>query len=229
MVPSFTPNLFAYTSHTALRIAPVLLLQSAVRPHPRRFFPHEYIVREVEPLRLESLFHRNGKTYSANSVRARSTTVLHPPSKDWMITVSSTLTHRWTVYAPSFIHLQLWSSGLDGISFCLRLGPSLSRSQELTADQLFNPAHITEISLEIAEDDWKKLCEQTRDPGKVFAGKIEDPFTYFKADITIDGTQIKSVGVRKKGFIGSLDDHFPSLKVNLMNMKTNSRSSTSMS
>ncbi len=57
------------------------------------------------------------------------------------------------------------------------------------------------------------MLRQTRDPRGVFSGKIEDPFTYFQGDITIEEVTIKSVGIRKKGFIGSLDDRFPSLKI----------------
>ena len=42
---------------------------------------------------------------------------------------------------------------------------------------------------------------------------MEKPFSYFKADVSIDGQVIKNVGVRKKGFIGSLDNYRPSLKL----------------
>lgn len=104
-------------------------------------------------------------------------------------------------------------------SIVLALGPLAATAQELSLDELLldqvlNPQRIVEISIEIPKDDWRELCKQSRDPGKVFQGVIEDPFTYFKGDITIDGVTIRSVGIRKKGFIGSLDDRFPSLKVN---------------
>lgn len=41
----------------------------------------------------------------------------------------------------------------------------------------------------------------------------DKPFTYFKADIMVDGVAIPSVGIRKKGFYGSLDEVRPSLKI----------------
>jgi spore coat protein CotH len=85
--------------------------------------------------------------------------------------------------------------------------------QELMLDRVLDPARVIEVSIEIPKEDWAKLCQQNRDPGKVFQGVIEDPFTYFKGDITIDGVTAKSVGIRKKGFIGSLDNQFPSLKI----------------
>lgn len=106
-----------------------------------------------------------------------------------------------------------------GVAFCaapLAL-TTLGRGalgQELSIDRVLDPARVIEISIEIPKADWEQLCQQNRDPGKVFQGVIEDPFTYFKGDITIDGVKISSVGIRKKGFIGSLDNQFPSLKVN---------------
>ena len=39
------------------------------------------------------------------------------------------------------------------------------------------------------------------------------PFSYVKANFTVNGQSIEGVGIRKKGFIGSLDDDFPSPKV----------------
>ena len=63
-------------------------------------------------------------------------------------------------------------------------------------------------------DDWESSAGKTRDIRTAFTGaSASDPFTYFKGNITIDGVKIESVGIRKKGFIGSLDNQFPSLKV----------------
>ena len=84
---------------------------------------------------------------------------------------------------------------------------------ELSSEAIYDPTKILDVSIEIPAADWEKLCAQSRDPRGVFSGKIEDPFSYFRGDITIDGVTIRSVGIRKKGFIGSLDDHFPSLKI----------------
>ena len=41
------------------------------------------------------------------------------------------------------------------------------------------------------------------------------PFSYFRGDVTVNGTKLSSVGIRKKGFIGSLDNVRPSLKIKL--------------
>ena len=80
-------------------------------------------------------------------------------------------------------------------------------AEELTADRLLAPDRLIEIQIELPAKDWRELCKQTRDIRPAFTGNLaEDPFTYFKGNITIDGVKIESVGVRKKGFIGSLDD-----------------------
>lgn len=81
------------------------------------------------------------------------------------------------------------------------------------ADSLFPTDRLLEIAIEMPPEDWDALCAQTRDIRKAFSGVTDDPFTYFRGDITIDGNTIASVGIRKKGFIGSLDRDRPSLKI----------------
>jgi spore coat protein CotH len=88
-----------------------------------------------------------------------------------------------------------------------------AKSEELTADRILAPDRLTDIVIELAPNDWRELCKQTRDIRTAFTGGSQDPFTYFKGNITIDGVKIDSVGIRKKGFIGSLDERWPSLKV----------------
>ena len=44
-------------------------------------------------------------------------------------------------------------------------------------------------------------------------GSIGKRFNLYKADISVDGNKIKSVGIRTKGFIGSLNPERPSLKI----------------
>ena len=86
-------------------------------------------------------------------------------------------------------------------------------AEELAADRVLDPDRLIEIAIELPAKDWEELCLQTRDIRRAFTGQAENPFTNFKGSITIDGVKIESVGIRKKGFIGSLDDQFPSLKI----------------
>ena len=84
----------------------------------------------------------------------------------------------------------------------------------------FDPEHILDVDLELQEEDWDALRMQTRTFFSEFAGDCMDapfqgPYTYFPADITIDGESLSNIGVRKKGFIGSQSTVKPSLRLNL--------------
>ncbi len=87
-------------------------------------------------------------------------------------------------------------------------------------DALFAPDHLLEVEIEMAEADWDELRAQTRSFFDIFGGDclddpFESPFTYFRADLTVDGDEYPQVGLRKKGFLGSLSEEKPSLKVKL--------------
>lgn len=101
------------------------------------------------------------------------------------------------------------------LALFLAVAPRWSaNAEDLTADRLLAADQLTEIAIELPANDWQELCRQNRDIRTAFTGgSTTDPFTYFKGNVTIDGVKIESVGIRKKGFIGSLDNQFPSLKV----------------
>jgi len=85
---------------------------------------------------------------------------------------------------------------------------------------LFDPDRLLEIDIELSEPDWDALRQQTRSISSFFsaeclAAPFESPFTYFPGRVTVDGRVAEQVGVRKKGFFGSLDTERPSLKVKL--------------
>ncbi|MFK7768781.1 MAG: CotH kinase family protein [Mariniblastus sp.] len=87
-------------------------------------------------------------------------------------------------------------------------------AQPLTAETLFAPDRITDVEIQLDESDWDKIRLQ----GRVFSEALskemtENPFTYVKGNVSIDGAMIKNVGIRKKGFIGSLNNDRPSLKI----------------
>lgn len=86
-------------------------------------------------------------------------------------------------------------------------------ADEAAIDRLFDQNRLIEVSIEMPVKSWNELRKQSRDPGKVFSGSNENPFTNFKANITVDGVDVGTVGVRKKGFLGSQDDKYPSLKI----------------
>lgn len=97
--------------------------------------------------------------------------------------------------------------------------PDLRAEKPLDIERLLAPDHIIEVRLEIPEKDWDKLRKQARDFATAFSNPNVEPFTYVKGDITIDGVRIESVGVRKKGLFGSLDEDAPSLKIKFSEFK----------
>ena len=100
---------------------------------------------------------------------------------------------------------------LIAICIACNLSAADQTDTKLTADRLLARDHVVEVEVEVDEDDWQSLCDQTR--SNPFGDPSDNPFSYFKADVTIDGQLVKNVGIRKKGFIGSLDDYRPSLKI----------------
>ncbi|MBT7733416.1 MAG: hypothetical protein HN707_00775 [Verrucomicrobia bacterium] len=90
---------------------------------------------------------------------------------------------------------------------------------EMKVDDLFRSDHLLEIQIRMLPSDWSKLRKESDRGnggfGRIFGGSSSGAkrFNLYKADITIDGNTISSVGVRTKGFIGSLNPERPSLKV----------------
>ena len=104
------------------------------------------------------------------------------------------------------------TSALLTIGFLI--GVSRTPAAELTAETLLAPDRVIEVEISLPKADWDKLRKQMRDFRSAFTGlAASDPYTYFKADVTIEGVKIAGVGVRKKGFFGSADNDFPSLKI----------------
>ena len=88
----------------------------------------------------------------------------------------------------------------------------VAESKKIDGAHLLDPDRLVEVRIELPKDDWRQLCRQSRNPAAAFSGLPSvSPYTYFKANIWIDGVKIESVGVRKKGFFGSADTQPPSL------------------
>ncbi len=80
---------------------------------------------------------------------------------------------------------------------------------------VFRPNHVVEVNIELAPEDWDALRCEGRGLASTMSGSIEPfEYTYFVGTATVDGKRIENVGVRKKGFLGSLSVVRPSLKVN---------------
>ncbi len=86
------------------------------------------------------------------------------------------------------------------------------------SEAVYDPTHIVEVDIELPAADWNALRVQTRNLNALFganclAQPFSDPFTYFRGTVTVDGQRLTDVGVRKKGFLGSLDGEKPSIKL----------------
>ncbi len=87
-------------------------------------------------------------------------------------------------------------------------------NSQLTAEQMFAPDRVTDIQIELDEADWNEIRAQGRSFAQALSKKRQDsPFSYVKGNVTIDGVIVKNVGIRKKGFLGSLNNQRPSLKI----------------
>jgi hypothetical protein len=85
---------------------------------------------------------------------------------------------------------------------------------------LVRPGCVREVRLALEPDDWERLRYETRSLADILLGDClsappADIFTWQAARLTLDGVEVGPVGVRKKGFLGSLSSEKPSLRVAL--------------
>ena len=93
-------------------------------------------------------------------------------------------------------------------------------------DAMFDPARVIDVRIALPADDWDRLRAQERTlvsllGGACLAQPFPNPFTWFAADVTIDGELRAGAGVRKKGFLGSLDTVRPALKIDVGRFRDN--------
>ncbi|MES2644318.1 MAG: CotH kinase family protein [Myxococcota bacterium] len=88
------------------------------------------------------------------------------------------------------------------------------------AAALYDPDVLHEVAITLDPDDWDALRVQERSYYDLlgdgcFEGPWESPYTWFDAEVTFDGEAMGTVGVRKKGLIGSLSTERPSLRISV--------------
>ena len=88
-------------------------------------------------------------------------------------------------------------------------------------DELYVASRVIEVELTLEPANWRELRGQTRGFIDIFAGEdcrnqpYGSPFTWFPGSAIIDGEVFEFIDVRKKGFIGSLSEERPGLKLDL--------------
>ena len=102
------------------------------------------------------------------------------------------------------------------VSSCGRAADSSDRIAD-PLERVFSTARLLDVSVELDPDDWYALRREGRTFGALAEGcadaPAENPYTDFMATVTVDGERLHRVGVRKKGFLGSLHIGRPSLKI----------------
>lgn len=112
-----------------------------------------------------------------------------------------------------------WTACLATL-FCLGVAIHSSDAKELTLDDIFPTDRVIDVQITVPQQDWDTIRYQSRDFMKALGASrqfkpMESPYTYVEASVSIDGVVFPKVGVRKKGFIGSLSHTRPSLKIKL--------------
>lgn len=95
-----------------------------------------------------------------------------------------------------------------------------SAPDEDLSDLLFPNDRLIEVAIELAPEDFDALRGQRRTLFDILDAvcddqPVPDPFTWFRGSATLDGQRVEDIGVRKKGFLGSLDPDRPALKLKL--------------
>lgn len=71
--------------------------------------------------------------------------------------------------------------------------------------EFFDKDRVLLVDIQMDEVDYETLRFEGRTMGDLLSGCFRDfEYTNFQADVSIDGNMIPDVGIRKKGFLGSL-------------------------
>ena len=97
------------------------------------------------------------------------------------------------------------------------LTPVLATSPH-PSDAYYALDRVLEVDIDISPTAWDSLSAQTRSfvdllRGDCLAQPHENIFSWFRATVTVDNETHTEVGIRKKGFFGSLSETKPALKI----------------
>ena len=106
------------------------------------------------------------------------------------------------------------------IFLCLGIAAHDSIAKELKLDDIFPTDRVIDVQITVSQQDWDTIRYQSRDFMTALSASrqfkpMESPYTYVEASVSIDGVVFPKIGLRKKGFIGSLSSTRPSLKIKL--------------
>jgi len=85
-----------------------------------------------------------------------------------------------------------------------------------TVGDIYAAGRFLKVDIQMSAEDWLYVRTSHRNGADMsMANLSDDVYEYRKGDVTIDGVKVGSVGIRKKGFIGSSVPTRPSLKLSL--------------
>ena len=106
--------------------------------------------------------------------------------------------------------------GAAMVSSCGRVAESSDRIAD-PGERVFSTARLVDVSVEMDPDDLYAMRREGRTFSALAEGCADGPtenlYTDFMATATIDGERLQRVGVRKKGYFGSLLVTRPSIKI----------------
>lgn len=81
-------------------------------------------------------------------------------------------------------------------------------------DTLYDPKHLVDVQITMNPAEWERIRSEGRSLSTVYTGCDKGyDYTWVTATVTIDGVTKENVAVRKKGFLGSLSQVKPALKL----------------
>ena len=83
-----------------------------------------------------------------------------------------------------------------------------------SSEALYDPHRVVDVKITMSPAEWERILGEGRSLTSVYAGCGKDyEYTWATATVTVDGVTRENVAVRKKGFLGSLSQTKPGLKI----------------
>ena len=106
-------------------------------------------------------------------------------------------------------------------------GPGLPPEGCVVVDP-FDPDLLMDVEIFMTHADWDALRLEPRELQDLFPAVCPkapaiSPFDFFPANITVNGVAVQQVGIRKKGFLGSIDSTRPSFRIKVDEFDNNQR------
>ena len=144
----------------------------------------------------------------------RKTPTFPPKRFVWTFIIGCGFNHSKMKFSQTKLNIGL------AIALCFLVAVNIVASKELTLDDIFPTDRVLDVQITVDEKDWDTIRHQSRDFASALhesrkVAPIDGPYTYVDASVTIDGVKFPEVGLRKKGFLGSLNTTRPSLKIKL--------------